>query len=106
MAEKRNRFLFLFKDGSFPFCSFCVFPPLSSPGSGDAESRAFPLWEYRIHLPQTPAAQKSVCASVCARAARLWCEREHAYNEGMTGREGEEEERKGERKGGVVFNRG
>lgn len=50
--------------------------------------------------------RECVHASVCARATRLWCEREHAYNEGMTGREGEEEEREGESKGGVVFNRG
>lgn len=95
---KEETDFFFLKDGSFPFCSFCVFPPLSSPGTGDAESWAFPLWEYRIHLPQTPAAQKRMCARKCVcvrhspvvweRACIQWRnDRERGRGRGERGRE-------------------
>lgn len=80
ICEKRKKR----KDGPLPSFSS---PPLL--GAEMWRAKPSPQWEYRVHLPQTPAAQNvCVCACVCARE-RARC----AHNEGMTVREEEERKR-------------
>lgn len=81
--NRGSRFIICEKRKDGPLPSFSS-PPLL--GAEMLRAKPSPQWEYRVHLPQTPAAQ-NVCVCVCARE-RARC----AYNEGMT--VSEEEERK------------